>query len=145
VGLSDVKDGVAGAVGKSSHADVQAVIAAFNMVDGELGEQVGDIRRCQQGKVNLLRGCFWLMLPEKSDNVEPELNDRDEAKRSALMILSYFGFDDAECCLDQSWEIFQTKRTGVGLESLVIFEVLRLVVYHPRGLLILLVGPMFTK
>jgi hypothetical protein len=44
--LGDVKDGVAGAVGKSSHADVQAVIAAFNVINGELGEQVGDVRRC---------------------------------------------------------------------------------------------------
>jgi hypothetical protein len=46
VGLSDVKDGVAGTVSESSHTDVQAVIAAFNVVDGELGEQVGDVRRC---------------------------------------------------------------------------------------------------
>ncbi len=37
------------------------------------------------------------------------------------------------------------KRTGVSLESLVIFEVLRLVAYHPRGLLILLVGLRFAK
>ncbi len=44
--MSDVKDGVASAVGKSSHADVQAVIAAFNVIDGELGEQVGVVRRC---------------------------------------------------------------------------------------------------
>ena len=38
VSLSNVEDGVAGAVGESSHADVQAVIAAFNVVDGELGK-----------------------------------------------------------------------------------------------------------
>jgi hypothetical protein len=31
------------------------------------------------------------------------------------------------------------------LESLVVFKVLRLVVYHPRRLLILLVGPRFSK
>jgi hypothetical protein len=46
VGLSNVKDGVASAVGKSSHTDVQAVIAAFKVIDGELGEQVGDVWRC---------------------------------------------------------------------------------------------------
>jgi hypothetical protein len=44
VGLSDVKDGVTGTIGKSSHADVQAVIAAFNVVVGELGKQVSDVR-----------------------------------------------------------------------------------------------------
>ncbi len=38
VSLGDVEDGVAGAVGKSSHANVQAVVAAFNVVDGKLGE-----------------------------------------------------------------------------------------------------------
>jgi hypothetical protein len=128
--LGDVKDGVAGAIGKSSHTDVQAVVAAFNVIDGELGEQVGDVWRCQQGQMDLLGRCLRLLLPEKSDNLEPELSDGDEAKRSALMILLYFGRDDAERCLDQSWEIFQTKRTGVGLESLVVFEVLRLVVYQ---------------
>jgi hypothetical protein len=143
--LSDVKDGVAGAVGKSSHTDVQAVVTTFNVIDGELGEQVGDVWRCQQGQVNMLSRCFRLLLPEKSDNLEPELNDGDKAKRGALMILFYFGRNDAECCIDQGWEIFQTKRTGVGLESLVVFKVLRLVVHHPRRLLILLVGPWFTK
>ncbi len=86
-----------------------------------------------------------MLLPEKSNDLEPELNDGDEAKRGALMILLNLGRDDAECCLDQGWEIFQTKRTGVGLESLVVFKVLRLVVYHPRRLLILLMGPRFTK
>ncbi len=145
VGLSDVENGVTGTVGKSSHTDVQAVIAAFNVIDGELGEQVGDVRRCQQGQVNLLSRRFRLLLPEKSDNLEPELNDGDEAKRGALMILFYFSRNDAKHCLDQSREIFQTKCSGVSLESLVIFEVLRLVVYHPRGLLILLVGPRLTK
>ncbi len=145
VGLSDIKDGVAGAIGKSSHTDVQAVVAAFNVIDGELGEQVGDVWRCQQGQMDLLGRCLRLLLPEKSDNLEPELNDGDEAKRGALMILLYFGRDDAKRCLDQSWEIFQTKRTGVGLKSLVVFEVLHLVVYHPRRLLILLVGPRFSK
>ncbi len=143
--LSNVKDGIAGAVGKSSHTDVQAVVTAFNVIDGELGEQVGDVLRCQQGQVDLLSRRLWLLLPEKSDNLEPELNDSNEMKRSPLMILFYFGRDDAEHCLDQSWEIFQTKRTGIGLESLVVFEVLRLVVYHPRRLLILLVGPGSTK
>ena len=145
VSLGDVEDGVAGAVGESSHANVQAVIAAFNVIDGKLGEQVGDVWRCQQGQVDLLSRRLWLLLPEKSDNLEPELNDGDEAKRGALMILLNFGRDDAERCLDQSWEIFQTKRTGVGLESLVVFKMLRLGVYHPRRLLILLVGPRFTK
>ena len=86
-----------------------------------------------------------MLLPEKSDNLEPELNDGDEAKRGALMILLNFGRDDAERCLDQGWEIFQTKRTGVGLESLVVFKVLRLVVYHPRRLLILFLSPGLTK
>jgi hypothetical protein len=145
MGLGNVKDGVAGTVGKSSHTDVQAVVAAFNVIDGELGEQVGDVWRCQQGQVNLLSRRFLLLLPEKSDNLEPELNDGDKAKRGALMILFYFSRNDAERCLDQGWEIFQTKHTGVGLESLVVFEVLRLVVYCPRRLLILLVGPGFTK
>ena len=37
--MGDVEDGVAGAVGKSSHADVQAVVAAFNVIDGELGNK----------------------------------------------------------------------------------------------------------
>ena len=46
VGLGDVEDSVAGAVGESSHANVQAVVAAFNVIDGELGEQVGDVWRC---------------------------------------------------------------------------------------------------
>jgi hypothetical protein len=145
MGLGNVKNGVAGAVGKSSHADVQAVVTAFNVIDGELGEQVGDIWRCQPGQVDLLGCRLRLLLPEKSDNLEPELNDGNEAKRGALMILFYFGRDDAERCLDQSWEIFQTKRTGVGLESLLVFEVLCFVVYHPRMLLILLVGPRSTK
>jgi hypothetical protein len=40
VSLSDVKDGVAGAVGKSSHADVQAVITAFNVINGELSWRI---------------------------------------------------------------------------------------------------------
>jgi hypothetical protein len=145
MGLSDVKNGIAPAIGESSHADVQAVIAAFNMVHGELGEQVGDVWRCQQGQVDLLRGRFRLLLPEKSDNLEPELNDCDKAKRSALMILFNFGDNDAERCLDQSWKIFQMKRTGVSLESLVVLEMLRLVAYHPRGFLILLVSPRLTK
>jgi len=145
VGLGDVEDGVAGAVGESSHADVQAVVAAFNVIDGELGEQVGNVWRCQQGQVDLLSRRLRVLRPEKSDDLEPELNNCDEAKRSALMILLNLGRDDAERCLDQGWEIFQTKRTGVGLESLVVFKVLRLVVYHPRRLLILLVGPRFSK
>ena len=145
VGLGDVEDGVAGAVGKSSHTDVQAVVAAFNVINGELGEQIGDVWRCQQGQVDLLSRRLWVPWTEKSDDLEPELNNRDEAKRSALMILLNLGRDDAERCLDQGWEVFQTKRTGVGLESLVVFKVLRLVVYHPRRLLILLVGPRFTK
>jgi hypothetical protein len=143
--LSNVKNGIAGTVGKSSHTDMQAVVAAFNVIDGKLGKQVSDVWRCQQGQVNLLSRHFWLLLPEKSDNLESELNDGDEAKRGALMILFYFGRNEAERCLDQGGEIFQTKRTGVGLESLVVFEVLRLVVYHPRRLLILLVSPGFTK
>ncbi len=145
VGLGDVEDGVAGAVGESSHADVQAVVAAFNVIDGELGEQIGNVWRCQQGQVDLLSRRLRVLRPEKSDDLEPELNDGDETKRGALMILLNLGRDDAERCLDQGWEIFQTKRTGVGLESLVVFKVLRLVVYHPRRLLILLVGPRSSK
>jgi hypothetical protein len=145
VGLGDVEDGVAGAVGKSSHANVQAVVAAFNVINGELGEQVGDVWRCQQGQVNLLSRRLRVLLPEKSDDLEPELNDGDEAKRGALMILVNFGRDVAERCLDQSWKIFQTKCTGVSLEGLVIFEMLRFVVYHPRRLLILFVGPRSSK
>jgi hypothetical protein len=97
MGLSDVKDGIAGAVGKSSHTDVQAVVTAFNVIDGELGEQVCDVWRCQQGQVDLLGRRLWLLLPEKSDNLEPELNDGNETKRGTLMILFYFGRDDAEC------------------------------------------------
>ncbi len=46
VGLGDVEDGVAGTVGESSHANIQAVVAAFNVIDGELGEQVSDVWRC---------------------------------------------------------------------------------------------------
>ena len=145
VGLGDVEDGVAGAVGESSHANIQAVVAAFNVIDGELGEQVGNVWRCQQSQVDLLSRRLRVLLPEKSDNLEPELNDGDKAKQGALMIFFYFGRNNAERCLDQGWEIFQTKRTGVGLESLVVFKVLRLIVYHPRRLLILLVGPRFTK
>jgi hypothetical protein len=64
VSLSDVEDGVAGAVGKSSHTDVQAVVAAFNVIDGELGEQVGNVWRCQQGQMDLLGHRLWLLLPE---------------------------------------------------------------------------------
>ena len=79
VSLSNVEDGIAGAVGESFHADVQAVIAAFNVVDGELGKQVYDVRRCEQSQMNLLRGCLWVVLPEKSDYLEPELNNRDDA------------------------------------------------------------------
>jgi len=41
--LSDVKDGVAGTVGESSHADVQAVVTALDVIDGKLGEQVHDV------------------------------------------------------------------------------------------------------
>ncbi len=44
--LSDVKDGVTGTVGESPHADVQAVIATFHVMDGELGKQVSAIQRC---------------------------------------------------------------------------------------------------
>jgi len=76
------------------------VIVAFNVIDGKLGEQVSDVRRCQQGQVNLLRCHFRLLLPEKSDNLKPELNDGDEAERGALMILFYFGRNDPERCLD---------------------------------------------
>jgi len=128
VSLGDVENGVAGAIGESSHTDVQAVVAAFNVIDGELGEQVRDAWRCQQGQVDLLSRRLWVLRPEKSDDLEPELNDGDETKRGALMILLNLGRDDDERCLDQGWEIFQTKRTGVGLESLVVFKVLRLVV-----------------
>ncbi len=99
----------------------------------------------QQGQMDLLSGRLRLLLPEKSDDLEPELNDGDETKRGALMIFFYFSRDDAERCLDQSWKILQTKRTGVGLESLVVLEVLLLVVYHPRRLLMLLVSPRSTK
>jgi hypothetical protein len=94
--------------------------------------------------MNLLRSHFQLF-PEKSDDLEPELNDHDKAKRSTLMILFNFGCNDTERCLDQSWEVFQTKHSGVGLESLVVLEVLRLVVYHPRRLLILFLSPGLTK
>ena len=77
--LSDVKDGVAGIVGESSHADVQAVVTALDVIDGKLGEQVHDVQRCEQIQMNLLRGCLWVLLPEKSDYLEPELNNRDNA------------------------------------------------------------------
>jgi len=79
VSLSNVEDGVAGAVGESSHADVQAVIATFNVVDGELGKQVCDVRRCEQSQMNLLSGRLWVLLPEKSDHLEPELDNRKKA------------------------------------------------------------------
>jgi hypothetical protein len=79
VGLSNVKDGVAGAVGESSHANVQAVIAAFNVVDGKLGEQVCDVQRCEQSEMNLLSSCLRVLLPEKSDDLEQELNNCDKA------------------------------------------------------------------
>ena len=77
--LSDVKDCVAGTVGESSHADVQAVVTALDVIDGKLGEQVRDVRKCEQSQMNLLRGCLWVLLPEKSDYLEPELNNRDKA------------------------------------------------------------------
>ena len=79
VSLSNVEDGIAGAVGESSHADVQAVIAAFNVVDGELGKQVCDVRRCEQSQMNLLSGRLWVLLSEKSDHLEPELDNRKKA------------------------------------------------------------------
>ena len=79
VSLSNVEDGVAGAVGESSHADVQAVIATFNVVDGELGKQVCDVRRCEQSQMNLLSGRLWVLLPEKSDHLEPALDNRKKA------------------------------------------------------------------
>ncbi len=43
MGLSDVKDGVAGAVGKSSLADVQAVIPGLHVIDGKLCEEVNGV------------------------------------------------------------------------------------------------------
>jgi len=78
VSLSNVEDGIAGAVGESSHADVQAVIAAFNVVDGELGKQVCDVRRCEQSQMNLLSGRLCVFLLEKSDHLEPELDNRNK-------------------------------------------------------------------
>ena len=78
VSLSNVEDGIAGAVSESFHADVQAVIAAFNVVDGELGKQVYDVRRCEQSQMNLLSGRLWVFLLEKSDHLEPELDNRNK-------------------------------------------------------------------
>ncbi len=46
VGLGNVENGNTGTVSTSSHADVQAMVATFNVINGELGEQVGDVRRC---------------------------------------------------------------------------------------------------
>jgi hypothetical protein len=47
VGLGDVEDGVAGAVGESSHADVQAVIVAFNVIVNWASKSVtsGDVSK----------------------------------------------------------------------------------------------------
>ena len=36
--LSDVKDRIAGTIGEFSHADVQAVVTALDVIDGKLGE-----------------------------------------------------------------------------------------------------------
>ncbi len=47
VGRGGVKDGVAGAIIKSSHTDVQAVVAALNVINGKLSKQVGDVWGCQ--------------------------------------------------------------------------------------------------
>ena len=77
--LSNVKDRVASTVSESSHADVQAVVTALDVIDGKLGEQVHDVQRCEQSQMNLLRGCLWALLPEKSDYLEPELNNCDDA------------------------------------------------------------------
>ena len=77
--LSDVKDGVAGIVGESSHADVQAVVTALDVIDGKLGKQVCDVQRCEQSEMNLLCSCLRVLLPEKSDDLEQELNNCDKA------------------------------------------------------------------
>jgi hypothetical protein len=104
--LSDVKDRVAGTVGESSHAVVQAVVTALDVIYGKLGEQVRDVWRCEQSQMNLLRGCLWVLLPEESKYLEPELNNRDKAYQCTLMIYLNFGSDDAEGGLDEVWEVF---------------------------------------
>ncbi len=145
VGLSDVKDGVEGAVGESSHADVQAVIAGLNVIDGELCKEVNGVGGRKQSKMNLLRCRLRILLPEKSDDLEPELHDGNEAQRGALMILFYFSSDDVEGGLDQVWEVFGAESSCVGLKSLIVFEVVSFVVDHPRRLLVLLFRSWLTE
>ncbi len=78
--LGDVEDGIAGAVGEPSHADVQAVIAGLHVIDGELGEEVNGVRGHKQSRMNLLCCHFQILLPEKSDDLKPELHDGNEAQ-----------------------------------------------------------------
>ena len=61
------------------------------------------------------------------------------------MIFLNFGSDDAEGGLDEGWEVFKTKSSGVNLKSLVILEVLCLVVNLPRRLLIFLLSARLTN
>ncbi len=145
VSLGDVKDGIAGAVGKSSHADVQAVIAGLHVIDGKLCKEVNSIGGHEQSKVNLLCSRFRILLSKKSDDLEPELHDGDEAQRGALMILFYFGSDDVEGGLDQVWEVFGMEGSGIGLESLIIFEVMGFVIDHPGWFLVLLFRSWLTE
>ncbi len=145
VGLSDVKDGVAGAVGESSHTDVQTVIAGLNVIDGELCKEVDGVGGREQSKMNLLRCRLRILLPEKSDDLEPELHDGDEAQRGALMVFFYFGSDDVEGGLDQVWEVFRAECSCVGLECLVVFEVVGFVIDHPRRFLVLLCRSWLTE
>ncbi len=145
VGLGDVKDVVAGAVGKSSHADVQAVVTDLHVIDGKLCEEVNSIRGREQSKLNLLCSRFRILLPEKSDDLEPELHDGDKPQRSALMVLFYFNSNDVEGGLDQVWEVFSAEGGGVGLERLIILEMVGLVIDHPRWFLVLLFRSRLTE
>jgi hypothetical protein len=145
VGLGDVENGIAGTVGESSHADVQAVIAGLNVIDGELCKEVNSIGGRKQSKVNLLCSHFRILLPEKSDDLEPELHDGDKTQRGALMIFFYFSSNDVEGGLDEVWEVFGAEGSSVGLESLIVFEVMGFVIDHPGRFLVLLFRSWLTE
>ena len=84
----------------------QAQLVSLLMQMYKLGEQVRDVWRCEQSQMNLLRGCLWVLLPEESDYLEPELNNRDKAYQCTLMIYLNFGSDDAKGGLDEGCEVF---------------------------------------
>jgi hypothetical protein len=136
--LCNVEDGVAGTVGEPSHADVQRVITGLHVINGELGKEVNCIGGREQSKIDLLRPHLRILLPERSNDLEPELHDGDEAQGGALMVLFNFSSDNVESSLDQVGEVFGAKRSGVGLKCLIVLEMMSFVVDHPGWLLILL-------